>query len=90
MLNTPQVIRFRSFRIYNLCKSSYSVQDSKPLLLRGRVSVAADVRYNRVKGYSRKYTTGYTAKTRDKHDIGVKRVKLSLCLTNLALRHEDV
>jgi hypothetical protein len=32
-----------------------------------RVSVIADVRYNREKGYSRKYTTGYLANTRNKY-----------------------
>jgi hypothetical protein len=31
------------------------------------VSVISDVRYNRVKGSSRKYTTGYLANTRNKH-----------------------
>jgi hypothetical protein len=31
------------------------------------VSVITDVRYNRVKGYSRKYTIGYTANTRNTH-----------------------
>jgi hypothetical protein len=31
------------------------------------VYVAADVRYNRVKGYSRKYIIGYIANTRNKH-----------------------
>jgi hypothetical protein len=30
-------------------------------------SVIADVRYNRVKGYSRKYTAGYIANTCNKH-----------------------
>jgi hypothetical protein len=32
-----------------------------------KVSVTSDVRYERVKGYSRKQTIGYTANTRDKH-----------------------
>jgi hypothetical protein len=31
------------------------------------VSVIADVPYNRVKGYTRKYAIGYTANTRNKH-----------------------
>jgi hypothetical protein len=32
-----------------------------------RVSVIADVRYDRVRGYSRKYTIGYTSNTRNEH-----------------------
>jgi hypothetical protein len=31
------------------------------------MSVITDVRCNRAKGYSRKYTIGYTANTRNKH-----------------------
>jgi hypothetical protein len=42
----------------------------KPSLKRtnrwNRVSVIADVHHNRVRGYSRKYTIGYTANTRNK------------------------
>jgi hypothetical protein len=33
----------------------------------GRASISTDVRYNRVKGYSRKYITGYIASTRNTH-----------------------
>jgi hypothetical protein len=33
----------------------------------GRGGFIADAHYNRVKGYSRKYTIGYIANTRNKH-----------------------
>jgi hypothetical protein len=33
------------------------------------VSVIADGRYNRMMGYSRKYTIGYIANTRNKHTM---------------------
>jgi hypothetical protein len=36
-------------------------------LMGGRVSIIGDVHCNRVKGYSREYTIGHIASTRNKH-----------------------
>jgi hypothetical protein len=35
--------------------------------MKDNMSVATEALYNRVKGYSGKYTTGYIANTRNKH-----------------------